>query len=118
MSDTNSQCEAVLDSLTELCCASLQGDYSELEERSDALLKSLVMSGFARTSDKTLQAELQDRVLECCQDNVLHRGSELSGITKRLQHKYDEIVRWGTNFPHEDGMEQAKPANISSATDD
>ncbi len=116
MSKINSQCESQINALADLCCETLQGNQSNLDERKDKLIKSLVMSGYARHEGLSLQAELESRVKEKCSDPAIHRGSELAGVTNHLQEIFDEVVRFETKLPEKKSKPQA--ANISSATND
>ncbi|HBN75866.1 MAG TPA: hypothetical protein DD473_08620 [Planctomycetaceae bacterium] len=116
MSNMNSQCESQINALVDLCCETLQGDQSNLDQRKDKLIKSLVMSGYTRHEGPSLQAELQSRIKEKCPDPAIHRGSELAGVTNHLQEIYEEVVRFETKLPH--GRSKPRAANISSATND
>jgi len=115
MNETNPQIEQQLDALTQLCCESVNGDNSALIERSDALLKSLLMSGYDRKAGHILAVDLEARIRNRCPGATGHRGAELSGITLNLQEEFDKLVQWESNKPQD--TVPSKTANISSATD-
>ncbi len=115
MAETNPEIEEQLEALAELCCQTLNGDDSGLEKRDDALLKSLLMSGYVRKVGKDITAEMESRVKKRCPEPGMHRGGALSGITQKLQQKLDKLVRWESEAPQE--STPPKAANISSATD-
>jgi hypothetical protein len=111
----NPQIDAHLNTLADLCCKTLEGDASELEARRDELLKSLLMSGYVRKSGKDLRADLEKRVKDRCREPSMHRGGALTGLSDRLQKRFEEVIRWHSEQP--EGKSSAKAANISSATD-
>ncbi|PAY18667.1 hypothetical protein CKO51_15160 [Rhodopirellula sp. SM50] len=118
MSNVNPQIEKQLDKLASICCTRLEHssknpalDDSSVEE----LLKSLLMSGYARLPDRTLQVDIEDRVKDMCREPAMHRGGALSGLTQQLQNKFDQLKSWESRQPDE--TSKAKAANISSATD-
>ncbi len=115
MSNTNPELEKDLDALAEICCQSLEGNEGVLSDRSEAILKSLLMSGYVRKYGKSLQANVESRVKHLCREPAIHRGGEISGMTRQLQKKFDELVLWESNSP--DDESPPKSANISSATD-
>mgnify|MGYP003662968326 CR=1 FL=1 len=115
MSDTNPQIETQLNALAELACETLRGEESEMAARAEPLLKSLLMSGYVRKSGKDIRADIEARVKDICREPAMHRGGELSGITQRLQDKFDKLVKWESDQPKD--FTDAKAANISSATD-
>ncbi len=115
MKDTNSEIEEQLDSLAEICCQTLNGDPSDFADRTDALLKSLMMSGYVRKAGPNITSELESRVKQRCPEPSIHRGGELSGISKVMQRKFDKLVQWESRQPKENTPPKA--ANISSATD-
>ncbi|MCO8121674.1 hypothetical protein NHH03_08000 [Stieleria sp. TO1_6] len=115
MTQSNPQIEEQLSKLARLCCDSLDGGEPVAGEESDALLKSLLMSGYARQEGASLQADVESRVKQLCQKPAMHRGGALSGITSNLQEKFDELVRWESQQPKQ--QDEPKAANISSATD-
>ena len=61
----NPEIESQLQALSELCCSALTGQVGT-QERVEPLLKSLLMSGYSRTAQTTLQAELEIRVKKIC----------------------------------------------------
>ncbi|WP_168565757.1 hypothetical protein [Crateriforma spongiae] len=113
-SESNPQIDELFDELAELCCQCLQGDQSHMADRSEALLKSLIQNGYAR-KDGSIQAEIESRAKDGCRESAMHRGGELSGLTKNLQDRFDRLAKWNSDNPPSDN--QAKAANISSATD-
>ncbi|QDS92168.1 hypothetical protein FF011L_09050 [Roseimaritima multifibrata] len=115
MSDTNPQIEQQLKKLAEIVCQSLDSEQEAGGNESEALLKALLMSGYARQEGVSLQADLESRVKEMCSEPGMHRGGELSGITQRLQSKFDKLARWESRKP--EGQDAPKAANFSSATD-
>jgi hypothetical protein len=112
--NTNPQIESQLDELADLCCQSLNGDSSAITDRSESLLKALLMSGYARTSGTSLQADLEARAKEKCREPAMHRGGALSGISKQLQDKFNDLVRWESRQPEQ--TSEPKAANFSAAT--
>ena len=118
MSDTNLQIEEQLDKLATICCSLLEGDTSAstIEDATvESLLKSLLMSGYARKGDTTLQVDIEDRVKDKCREPAMHRGGALSSLTGKLQTKFDELKRWDSQQPDEN--RKPKAANISSPTE-
>lgn len=115
MSNTNPQIEEQLSKLADIICQSLNGEQAAVPDESEALLKSLLMSGYARKEGTSLQSDIESRVKDKCRDPAMHRGGALSGITKQLQEKFNDLVRWESKQPEE--REKPKAANISSATD-
>ncbi len=117
-SNTNPQVEMQLDKLATICCEQIKGEQVEqpLDDRTiDMLLKSLLMSGYARQEGRALVVDIEARVKDKCREIVLHRGGELSSITGKLQNKFDKLAQWESRQPTDDT--KAKAANISSATD-
>lgn len=115
MNDMNPEIEEQLNKLADLCCESLDGQISIINDQSEALLKSLVMSGFVRNANASLQAEIESRVKQKCAEPSIHRGGELTAMTQKLQEKLKKISTWDSNSPSE--FTPSRPANISSATD-
>ncbi len=115
MKETNPEIEEQLDALAELCCETLKGDDSGLALRADALMKSLLMSGYVRKTGPNITAELESRVKRRCPEPAMHRGGALSGVTQKLQQKFDKLVQWESERP--EVQSPPKAANISSATD-
>ncbi|WP_145389809.1 hypothetical protein [Stieleria neptunia] len=118
MSKTNPQIEKQLDKLASICCTRLENTSSDptMDDAAvDELLKALLMSGYARQADRTLQVELENRVKDMCRDPAMHRGGALTGLTEQLQNKFDQLKSWESRQPGETST--AKAANISSATD-
>ncbi|TWU48364.1 hypothetical protein [Rubripirellula reticaptiva] len=117
MSDTNPQIEEQLDKLATICCEQLNGDESSLaiEDSTIAeLLKSLLMSGYARKEGANLQVDIENRVKSKCQEPAMHRGGALSSITAQVGKKFQDLKRWESRQPNE--KSDPKAANISSAT--
>ncbi len=118
MSDTNPEIKEQLDKLATICCAHLEGDNTAptFEGPSTmALLKSLLMSGYARHEGTTLRVDIETRVQDKCREPAMHRGGALSSLTEQLQSQFDELKRWESKLPTE--TTKPKAANISSATD-
>lgn len=115
MAKLNPEIDEQLDKLADICCESLRGQSSIVDDQTDALLRALIMSGFARNTDTNLQKEIEDRVKDKCQEPAMHRGGELSGLTQKLQEKFKKLSQWESSKPEE--FTPAKPANISSRTD-
>lgn len=115
MNEYNPQIEKILDDLAEMSCEALQGKQVDVLRLAEPMLKNLLMSGFDRQAKTRLQKEVEDRMEGRCRDSLMHRGAERSGVTGKLQAKFDEMAKWQATQPkQEDGT---KPANISSATD-
>ncbi len=115
MSSTNLELEKQLDALADICCDKLSGDTSDTTARRDAILKALLMSGYARKGGHQLGADIEKRVKQKCREPVMHRGGELAGLLHQIQHSYEKLVRWESESPKD--KQPAKGANISSATD-
>ncbi len=115
MTKTNPQIEKILDELAEVCCEALNGKGSTANSRSEALLKSLLMSGYVRMAGRDLRAPIEARVKNTCREPAMHRTAELSGLTQQLQEEFDKLARWESDRP--EGSPPAKSANISSSTD-
>ncbi|KAA5542618.1 hypothetical protein FYK55_13870 [Roseiconus nitratireducens] len=113
--DSNPEIEQQLDTLAELCCDTLTGGEPMLAERSDALLKSLLMSGFARKQGRDLRSEIESRVKDRCQERAIHRGGALTSLTDKLQKQFDDLAQRDSEQPQRGTP--SKAANISSATD-
>ncbi|KAA5542603.1 hypothetical protein FYK55_13790 [Roseiconus nitratireducens] len=114
MSETNPEIEAQMDELAHLCCQRLSGELPA-DERSDLLLKSLLMSGYVWKHKGSFQADLEARVKSRCGHHAMHRGGELSSMSEKLEEKFRELARWESKSP--DTTSKPKAANISSATD-
>ena len=98
-SETNPQIEKTLDELAELICQSLKGEQSELLERRDQLLKTLVMSGFVWKADRTVMQQVEERVKDLCREPAMHRGGAISSATSDLQKRFEEIASFESNTP-------------------
>ncbi|MCC9599211.1 hypothetical protein LOC67_01465 [Stieleria sp. JC731] len=114
--NTNPEIEAQLDSLASHCCEVMRGEASLSDDRCDQLMRSLIMSGYQSKSGRSIQADLDAKVKDQCGEHAMHRGGELSSITAKLESKFAEMTRWESKNPSDD-QQQAKPANVSSATD-
>ncbi|QDT02064.1 hypothetical protein K227x_04350 [Rubripirellula lacrimiformis] len=115
MKDTNPQVEEQLNKLAEIICESLNGKEAVVNDESEALLKSLLMSGYARQEGVSLQVDLEARVKDACREPTMNRGGELSAITGKLLQKFNDLKRWESRQP--DDQDKPKAANISAATD-
>lgn len=115
MSDMNPEVEEQLDKLADIVCDALDGEASIIDEQTEPLLKALVMSGFVRNANTSLQAEIENRVKQKCPEPSIHRGGALSALTQKLQEKMKKISTWDSKNPKD--FTPSKPANISSSTD-
>jgi hypothetical protein len=113
MTEFSPEVEKQLAALAELCCRTLEGDSEEFNERKIPLLKSLLQSGFARAGNVPLQVELDRRIHDLCREPAMHRGGSVTGLTRQLQKKFDELARWESTRPTKEEPPQA--ANVSSA---
>ncbi len=116
--DTNPQIEKQLDKIAEILCQKLEGSVtgSESDDASiEALLRSLLMSGYVRKEDRNLRVDIENRIKDICREPAIHRGGELTSLTDQLQIQFDNLKRWESRQP--DNESKAKTANISSATD-
>lgn len=114
--ETNPQIEAVFNDLAMICCDAIGGEQDSGVQRTDALLKTLLMSGYVWKNNSSFQSELEARVKDRCRDAVMNRGGELSALSGKLAKKFEVLARWESNTPSDDSP-PAKAANISSATD-
>lgn len=115
MDEKNPEIEASFDALANICCDALNGNNDEGLERTDALLKSLLMSGYHRSKDRVFQVDLENRVNEKCRDRAIHRGGELSSLSTILAKKFTELARWDSKTPEDESPSQA--AHIRATTD-
>jgi hypothetical protein len=115
--NTNPQVESHLTKLAEVCRESLRGGGEPDSRIVDQLLKSLLMSGFARMDRPPLQHELEQRMKDGADDKALHHAEEVLGITRAIQKKYDAIKLWESTHPSDDKKNDTKAANYSAATD-
>lgn len=115
MSDTHPPIDEHLNKLADIVCQSLQGERAASGAETEALLKSLLMSGYASHRSTSLQAEVEARVKDQCREPAMHRGGALSAITKQMQEQFSELTRWESKQPKK--RDGPKAANISSATD-
>jgi hypothetical protein len=113
MAAQNQVVEKHLTTLAQLCCDSLAGEGEPLIDRAEPLLKSLLLSGFGRSSGPPLQVELEKRIVAQCSQAAMNRHAVVSGLTGKLQKQFDEMVRWESKSPAEDNPPQA--ANLSTA---
>jgi len=115
--NTNPEIESHLSKLADVCCQSLRGSSEPDAKIVDQLLKSLLMSGFARMERPPLQHELEQRMKAGSDDKALHHAEEVLGITRSVQKKFDALKLWESKNPGDDKKNDTKAANISSATD-
>jgi len=113
----NPEIESHLTKLAEVCRQSLSGGGEPDSNVVDQLLKSLLMSGFARIDGPPLQHELEQRVKAGPDDKALHHAEEVLGITRSIQKKFEVLKRWESKKPGDENKDKTKAANISSATD-
>lgn len=107
MSEMNPQIEEQLNKLADCVCQSLEGERPAFSDETAELLKALLSSGYARQDDTSLQTELEARVKDKCREPALHRGAEISSITEKLKHKFDDLVRWESKQPHRQDHREA-----------
>ncbi len=115
MRTSNPQIESQLDKLADLCCQSLEGKHTLVGDESEALLKALLMSGYARMEGRSLQQDIEALVKEKCREAAMHRGGALSAMTGELGRKFSELKRWESRQPED--RDKPKAANLSAATD-
>ena len=99
MSVHNPQVERQLQVLTEMCCNALNGERDEIAERAEPILKSLLMSGYVRTSETRLQEDLETRVKEVLGKQTLHSSEALSAAVGVLQGILDKLAHWESKTP-------------------
>ncbi|TWU22315.1 hypothetical protein Pla52o_33710 [Novipirellula galeiformis] len=115
MNETNPEIEASLDALATLCCESLSGTADPAVDRSERLLKTLLMSGYVGKKKASFQVDLETRVKAKCRDCAMHRGGALSSMSEKLAKQFADLARWESKNPSD--TSPSKAANISSATD-
>ena len=115
MAEMNIEIEAQLDALADICCAKMNGDTNDINDRIEMLLKSILMSGYVRTNGKSLRADVEARSKGKCRDTMMHHHEELAGITRNMQDRFDKMITWESTKPEK--FTPSKTANISSATD-
>lgn len=115
--NTNPEIESHLTKLAAVCCQSLRGNDEPDSKVVDSLLKSLLMSGFARMGRAPLQHELEQRMKNGPDDKALHHAEEVLGITRSIQKRFDAIKLWESKHPGDDKKNDTKAANYSAATD-
>jgi hypothetical protein len=112
MEQSNPQIEASLDALATICCAAIDGSENPAElERVDGLLKTLLMSGYARLDQRSLQVDLESRIKEKC-TSVSHRVGDLASLSARIASQFADLARQQSRTP--DDLSRA--ANSSPAT--
>ncbi len=106
MDTTNPQIEANLDALATICCDAIKGESDAGLERTDALLKSLLMSGYNRIGDRPLQVDLETRVKEKCGTflPLPHRVSNLTSLSSTLARKFADLARRESKAPIDEPM--------------
>lgn len=115
MSRTNPEIESQLSALADACVKTMEGEGPVVSEHTEALLRALLMSGYARNAKTSLQAELEARVSELAPKRITPHGEEVSAIARQLHEKFEHLALWESNQPTK--HTPAKAANISSATD-
>ena len=115
MGQLNPEIQEQLDKLADLCCDCIQGNASLMDEQVEPLLRSLLMSGFVRNANASLQVEIESRVKKKCQEAVISRGGALTAMTQKLQDKLKRLATWESKKPED--FTASRPANISSGTD-
>lgn len=111
----NPEIEKHLDTLADWCCESMKGHQTQISGHCRSVLKSLLMSGYARQSGRRLQAEVEKRARAKCAEPAMHRGGELSGLTGQLQEVFNELAKWESDQPKTGSP--PKSANYSSVHD-
>ena len=115
MQKFNPEIESQLDILTAVCCDQMGERSGEDTDRVSAVLKSLLIGGFKRISEKPLGVCVEERVVDRCREPAIHRRAELNNILQTMQRDFDKMAQQQTEQP---GRESGtRPANISSATD-
>ncbi len=112
---TNPQLESQLEALTDLCWDALEHHQPLADDRTEQLLKALVMCGYERSEHRGLAAELDARVRDRLRSKTLPHSDQLAGITRQLQDRYEKLANWGAKTPLK--HDPSKAANISSGTD-
>ncbi len=114
MSVNNPEVERHLQVLTDMCQETLNGDETGVDERAEPILKSLLMSGYARNADTTLQAELESRVKAQSSASAEPHSEALVAVAGLIQAKFDKLRPWQSNQPEQNVPPKA--AKISAAT--
>ncbi len=112
MEEMNPEIEASLEALAKICCDAMAGDSIAELERCDGLLKSLLMSGYDRAENRSLEVDLEKRVKDKCGETASHRGGELSSLTAELASKFADLARQQSRAPAD--QSPPKAANISN----
>jgi hypothetical protein len=113
METSNPQIEASLNALATICCDAISGGDNRAElERVDGLLKTLLMSGYARM-DRSLEVDLENRVKGQCIKSVSHRGGELSSLSAKLARQFSNLARQQSQTPDDNTL----PSATGTATD-
>ncbi len=115
MNEPNPEIHANLDALATICCAAISSDPTAEFERVDGLLRTLLMSGYTRIENRSLEVDLESRVKEMCGEQASHRGGELSSLCAKFASQFADLARQQSRSPTENSPPEA--ANISSATD-
>ncbi len=114
MNETNPEIEANLDAIATICCAAISGDANAELNRVDGLLKSLLMSGYSRSANRSFEVDLETLVKEKCGEKVSHRGGELSALSAKFASQFAALARQQSKSPTD--HVPPKAANISAAT--
>jgi len=115
MPHTNPETENQLSALAYACVKTMEGEGPVVNEHTEALLRALLMSGYARNAKTSLQAELEARVRDVVPKRIMNRGREVSVIAGQLHEKFEHLTLWESNQPVK--YTPSKAANISSATE-
>ena len=113
--EMNPEIERTLDELADLLCKSLNGELTDPGERQDGLLKTLVMSGYVRQSERSLMDEIERRVKDKFGKPSMSRGGALSSMTSKLEARFKSLARWESDSPVDDSPPTA--ANMSPPTE-
>jgi hypothetical protein len=111
MNQLNPELESQLDALAQLCCKALKGESDDFADRSDQLLKSLLMSGFKLKSDQTLMVEVERRIKDLCPDFASQRGGETSSMTRNLEKKFERLAKWESDSPKDHSAQPPSAIN-------
>ncbi len=114
MTVNNPQVERHLQVLADMCQEAMDGDRTGVDARVEPILKSLIMSGYARNADTTLQAELESRVKACSGESAQAHSEELVAVAGQIQAKFDKLKLWNSSQPEQNVP--PKVAKISAAT--
>jgi hypothetical protein len=102
---TNPQVDACLDALATICCDTVNRESDAGLERTDALLKSLLMSGYGRAGSRPLQVDLDARLKQKCAGGSPFKASEMSSMSGQLAMKFANLAQRESKTP----VDETKP---------